>query len=293
MSRCEIFVRFKTAAIMAQVASNIGVTYDNLGDYQRALESLQYGLGLRRVMGDRAGEGLTLNNIGSAYSGLAEYQKSLDAYMAAIEIHRSFDSRWNMAVTLNNIGWVYAALGDHRHALSSYQESLEMSRVIKDPRRMAVALNNIANIHAERGNYPKAIQLHSKALALRRQTNDPDGEANSLTNLGDAYAKLGEPEKLATTLSVPWRFSGCPRIVTNSSVRSGAWAPSVGIQTITREVENASMKPLQSAARSTIRMVKLRCWRNWQSWNIVAGTSRPHIFSQSNRFPRSRLCGCE
>ena len=228
---------------LAQVASNIGALYDNLGDYQLSLESHQYALALRREMGDRAAEALTQNNIGSAYSGLAEYQKALDAYVAALEINRSNDSRWNMAVNLNNIGWVYAMLGDRRHALSAYQESLELSRAIKDPRRIAVALNNIANIHAELADYRKAIELHTQALGLRRETNDPDGEATSLTNLGEAYAKLGDTQKLATTSSMRWRFSGSPQIALNSSVRSAASARSAAIPEISTRAGHHLTKP--------------------------------------------------
>jgi len=148
-----------------------------------------------------------------------------------------------MAVNLNNIGWVYAMLGDRRHALSAYQESLELSRAIKDPRRIAVALNNIANIHAELADYRKAIELHTQALGLRRETNDPDGEATSLTNLGEAYAKLGDTQKLATTSSMRWRFSGSPQIALNSSVRSAASARSAAIPEISTRAGHHLTKP--------------------------------------------------
>jgi hypothetical protein len=43
-----------TIAGCSQVASNAGVTYDNLGEYQAALESHQHSLALKREL-ERAG----------------------------------------------------------------------------------------------------------------------------------------------------------------------------------------------------------------------------------------------
>jgi CHAT domain-containing protein/Tfp pilus assembly protein PilF len=173
----------------------MGMAYDNLGEYQRALESHQNELAIQRELGDRASEAVTRNNIGSAWSGLGEYQKALDAYTAALDINRSLDNRWNVAINLNNIAWVYDNLGERRRALRFYQDSLELIRAIKDQRRLAISLNNIANIQVDLGYYQKAVALHTEALALRRAVGDVDGEANSLSNLGNAYAKLGEQEK--------------------------------------------------------------------------------------------------
>ena len=74
--------------MLAEVAGNMGVTYDNMGEYQRALESHQKDLALQRELGNRASEAIALNNIGTAYSGLGAYQKALDAYTAALDINR-------------------------------------------------------------------------------------------------------------------------------------------------------------------------------------------------------------
>jgi hypothetical protein len=56
--------------MIAEVAGNIGVTYDNLGEYQKALESHQYDLALERELGERASQAVCLNNIGTGRSGI-------------------------------------------------------------------------------------------------------------------------------------------------------------------------------------------------------------------------------
>ena len=178
--------------MLAELAGNMGVAYDNLGEYRRSLEHHETELALMRELSNRVSEAVTLNNIGSAWSGLGDYQKALDAYNAALDINRSLDNQWNVSINLNNIAWVYQQLGDRQHALTFYQKSLELTRKVNDKRRLASSLNNIAAIHVDLGEYPKAIELHNEALSLRRDAGNVEGEALSLHNLASTYAKWGQ-----------------------------------------------------------------------------------------------------
>jgi CHAT domain-containing protein/tetratricopeptide (TPR) repeat protein len=181
--------------MLAEMQGNIGLVYDNLGEYEHALESHEDQLRFAREHSDRATEAVALNNVASAYTGLGEFQKALDTYTAALDINRALENERSLSINLNNIAWVYGQLGDNPHALKFYQESLELNRRVGDQRSMASTLNNIAATRTDLGEYRKAIELHHEALALRHATGDADGEANSLANLGQTYAKVGELEK--------------------------------------------------------------------------------------------------
>jgi tetratricopeptide (TPR) repeat protein len=56
----------------------IGSSYDDLGEKQKALDYYGHALPIRRAVGDRSGEAITLNDIGSVYDDLGERQKALD-----------------------------------------------------------------------------------------------------------------------------------------------------------------------------------------------------------------------
>ena len=57
-----------------------------------------------REVGDRAGEGTTLNNIGEVYRALGDNRRALETYEQALAIWREVGNRAGEGGTLNNIG---------------------------------------------------------------------------------------------------------------------------------------------------------------------------------------------
>src|SRR4029077_4428081 len=82
----------------ATLLGNIGVTYNDLGLYPRALESHTRARAIHQQLTNRTGEANALNGIGAVYSSLGEYQKALDAYTAARSINRASGFTQNEAV---------------------------------------------------------------------------------------------------------------------------------------------------------------------------------------------------
>ncbi len=71
---------------------------------------------IRREIGDRAGEGITLNNIGAVYDHQGQYDQALNQYQQALVIRREIGDRAGEGTTLNNIGEVYRAQGQYQQA---------------------------------------------------------------------------------------------------------------------------------------------------------------------------------
>ena len=57
-------------------------------------------------MGDRAGEGTTLNNIGVVYRGQERYAEALQVLQQALAIRREVGDRTGEGLTMHNIGKV-------------------------------------------------------------------------------------------------------------------------------------------------------------------------------------------
>ena len=70
---------------------NIGAVYRGLELYEEALENYQQALLIRREVGDRAGEGATLNNIGVVYHAQGLHEQALENYQQALVIAREVD----------------------------------------------------------------------------------------------------------------------------------------------------------------------------------------------------------
>ncbi len=77
--------------------------YSNQGLYDQALENYQQALIIARDVGDRAGEGTTLNNIGGVYHNQGLYDQALENYQQAMVIARALGLRTLEEAVLSNI----------------------------------------------------------------------------------------------------------------------------------------------------------------------------------------------
>ena len=72
---------------MATLLNNLAWAYQALGDPRRALGTYENALEIRREVGDRAGEGTTMNNIGLVSSSrLGDRQRALQSFERALRI---------------------------------------------------------------------------------------------------------------------------------------------------------------------------------------------------------------
>ncbi len=177
--------------------NSIGVIYDSLGQYPKALEFFQQASTISKEIGDRRGEGTTLNNIGGIYDSLGQYPKALEFYQQALAIRKDIGDRSGEGTTLNNIGLSYDSLGQYPKALEFYQQALTISKELGDRSGEGTTLNNIGVIYFRLGQYPKALEFYQQALAIRKDIGDLSGEGQSLNNIGYSLNAQKQPE-LAT-----------------------------------------------------------------------------------------------
>ena len=90
---------------------NLGLAYDSLGEYRKAIEYHEQSLEISREIGDRSGEGTSLGNLGLAYDSLGEYRKAIEYHEQYLEISREIGDRlvkaslgnWDCLRQLENI----------------------------------------------------------------------------------------------------------------------------------------------------------------------------------------------
>jgi tetratricopeptide (TPR) repeat protein len=93
----------------ASTRNYIGMAYALLEDHRRALEHYSQVLVLRRKVGDRRGEAVTLNNMGLVYRGLEQWQEAQICFLFVFSVcsHRLAEpggnSRWRQPVVGRSI----------------------------------------------------------------------------------------------------------------------------------------------------------------------------------------------
>ena len=102
---------------------NEGLDFYNRSDFFNARKSWEKGLEICRELGDKNCIGTFLGNIGVVYDDLGQYDKALEYYEKALVIDREIGDREGEGNDLTNIGVVYWNLGHYYKALEYRPEN--------------------------------------------------------------------------------------------------------------------------------------------------------------------------
>ena len=184
----------------AEILNILGVSYRDIGDYNKAIEYHEKALEIRiNALGENQPE--LYNNLGISYDGLGDYNKAIEYHEKALEIgiNTLGENHLDVASYYNNLGTVYNSLGDYNKAIEYHEKALEIriNTLGGDHPDVADSYNNLGISYDGLGDYNKAIEYHEKALEIRINTLGDDhlGVVNSYNNLGVAYNSLGDYNK--------------------------------------------------------------------------------------------------
>ena len=168
----------------ALMYNQLGLAYEDRGDYDRALEWYEKSVEIKKDIGDRAGLAATYNNIASIHYNRGDYKSALQRFEEAAKILEELGDRAELATTYNNIGEVYRACGDYDRALEWHDKARKIREEICDSAGMATTYNNIGLIYYARGDYERALEWYEKARKILEELDDRANLAATLHNMG-------------------------------------------------------------------------------------------------------------
>ena len=136
-----------------------------------------------REVGDRRGEGLTLNMLGLILASQGKRSESMNCFEASLELRRAVGDRQGEGLTLVNLGILALRLGDYDRAHGFSQEALQISHEIGDLRSESVAMHTLGLWAMKLGAYETARGWLTEGLHIRRQISERRGESGSLQAL--------------------------------------------------------------------------------------------------------------
>jgi len=178
--------------IQARALSYSGLAQSNLGNYDRALNDYQQSLAITREIGDRNGEGSTLNNLAITAHAKGDYDTALDYLKQSLVIAKEIGDREGEGRTLNNLATNAHAKGDYETALDYLKQSLAIIREIDDRNGEGATLNNLATTAHAKGDYETALDYLKQSLAITREIGDRNGEGTTLNNISLIYSARGD-----------------------------------------------------------------------------------------------------
>ena len=176
----------------ATTLGNIGLVYDTLGDYAKALATQERALAAKEALGDRAGAATTLGNIGLVYHSLGDYTRALKTQERALSETEALGDKAGAARIVGNIGLVYQSLGDYAKALSTYERALAAKEALRDKPGAADTLGNIGGVYDGLGDTAKAIQFLERAVRAAEKLGANDLLVYALRRLASVRLKSGD-----------------------------------------------------------------------------------------------------
>ncbi len=173
----------------------LGQTYDRIGQYQLAIDYYEQALPIARETGDTQAEGTALGSLGGAYQSLGQYERAIDCHQQHLTIAREIGNRLGEGSALGSLGFAYDSLGQYERAIDFHQQYLTIAREIGDRRGEGNALGGLGNAYNSLEQYERAIDFYQQNLTIAREIGDRQGEGDALGSLGLAYDSLGQYER--------------------------------------------------------------------------------------------------
>jgi CHAT domain-containing protein/Tfp pilus assembly protein PilF len=185
---------------------NIGLYYQKIEDYSKALVHYRQALEIARKIGDKSDASASLNNIGILYRRIGDFDRSLDHLKQALALDIELENEIFISQDMNNIGTTIRlnslTTGERElmeEALSFYLESLKMARNTRDVKTEIEVLNNIGVVHSFAEDFDRALQCFHSALQLTEEFPYLEAKCMVLNNIAGLYLKMGvcrEAEKI-------------------------------------------------------------------------------------------------
>ncbi|EIJ42290.1 hypothetical protein BegalDRAFT_1396 [Beggiatoa alba B18LD] len=182
------------SAELARILDDIGRVYHSLGNLELALTNYQQSLAIQQEIGDKSGEGTTLNNMATIAHARGDYETALRYLQQSLAIQQEIGDKSGEGTTLNNMATIAHARGDYETALRYLQQSLAIFKELGDKKSEGTTLNNISQIFQARGDYETALRYLQQSLAIQQEIGDKRGEGSTLNNISLIYSARGDYE---------------------------------------------------------------------------------------------------
>ena len=178
----------------AWVLNQLGFSLARLRD-EESFGCLEQALGIRRQLGDAAGEAQTAIALGEGYLNVHGPAAALDYFQRALDLLEPTGQNSLHGVALNNLGEVHLELGHLAEAADCFERALVIFTAVNAEYGLGFALHNLGRVYLDLDRVDDAVDRLQQALDVHRATGDQLSQALTLKYLGRANQALRRVER--------------------------------------------------------------------------------------------------
>lgn len=178
---------------LTTLLNNLGLQYQQLGEYDKAVETLEEALSIRsELFGENHPKiGALHLNIGNTLLRGTKLTDAEPHFDRAIELMTQGYGKAHVELSRPYIsrGVVRKKQGRFEEARADYEHALTLLEGKKSPTQEALVLANLGNLDKRTGRLESALQRHQEALAIREEQLGPKSldVAESLSDIGSLH----------------------------------------------------------------------------------------------------------
>ncbi len=167
---------------------SIGLCHYRLGNYTKAVESLQKALRLNENIKNEYDKANNYRSLGHVYVKLSEYDKGLDCYKKSLEIAQKTNNENIEGSIYGLIGNTYKLLKRYDEAITNIEKGLELNKKTGT----YVPLRFLASTYEAAGREVEAHRCYQEALATAKKLNKLAETATNAICIGQLYVKTSD-----------------------------------------------------------------------------------------------------
>ncbi|MEA2103081.1 MAG: tetratricopeptide repeat protein [Candidatus Cloacimonadota bacterium] len=157
----------ENSSIKGHIYKNMGLTYVELCDYQKAIKFDILALEIFKGMADKKETAKMYNNLGIAYKKFSKFDKALECYNISFDLKKKIGKEQDLITNYINIAALYIKLGKFDNSM----ELLEIAEIIAKKyhskhKYLIPIYIGLANIMKAQSRYEDAISYSIRALSL-------------------------------------------------------------------------------------------------------------------------------
>jgi serine phosphatase RsbU (regulator of sigma subunit)/tetratricopeptide (TPR) repeat protein len=178
---------FKTELTYAyNIAGNY---YEIIGNYPKAIESLNKSLKIAEDMQNLRGIANANNNLGNSYRRLEEQDKAIEYYEKGVIYWKKIDDQHGLAITYNNLGLSYSEKKLYDKAKPFLKESKRLFLEMNDKSGLGLVNHNIGQLFIWQNQYDSALFYFQTSLEFYYEVGNKGQISSNLRNISFIYFK--------------------------------------------------------------------------------------------------------
>jgi tetratricopeptide (TPR) repeat protein len=174
-------------------SGNMAIVYQDMGDYERAIELYGKALAINQEVGDRLGFGMANGNLGIVYKSLGDYARAAELFQTYYEIARDLGYKQGVGVAGLNLANLFQITGELPRAEEHLRKSEEIFREIGDKPTLTQVYASWAELKTSgSGPVQEALDYADRAFQLAQEVKSRGNLALAHWTYGNVFASSGD-----------------------------------------------------------------------------------------------------